>query len=284
MSLTVNARGIAEAKIQGLTLLPVIGAYELLFGLDIMVHPHAPGDFARQASVLGARVNLTAGGKRPLGFARPEARLDITQGAYPNRMTPALVMTLQPGQLAAIEQLRDRGDVGFELVLAGTGLDHHGQHDLREEWRIHIPRSEWLDKLRNAGARNVLLLEITLPLVDQPPTWIEVAKNLLQAEICFRDGDHRGSIAACRIALEELGHHKFGRKGWAAPLLERLAKERQSMTVAEREASLLATVMHYTHQAHHGGSEGGISHYSRDDALLILTMTLSLVRHCKSAD
>lgn len=49
------------------------------------------------------------------------------------------------------------------------------------------------------------------------------------------------------------------------------------ITKDEREAALWGAVRHYTHQAHHSGSEGGVSVYSRAEARLVLTLTASFV-------
>lgn len=97
MSITVNSRIVAEARIQGVTLRPVVGAYELLFGLDIAVNPQ--GDHGRQVFVIGARVGLRTNraGVQQAGFARPEAPIFIKQFVNPNRMSSILVLPLQPG-------------------------------------------------------------------------------------------------------------------------------------------------------------------------------------------
>jgi hypothetical protein len=49
---------------------------------------------------------------------------------------------------------------------------------MQDEWRIQVPRSEWLAKLRSAGARDVLLLEIPLPLLDTSKRWEEGSGNI----------------------------------------------------------------------------------------------------------
>ncbi len=79
---------------------------------------------------------------RALGFARPEGPFEIRQ--YPNQtgMTPALVLTLQPGQLAAIEDLRGTGDLDIELLAAGISPDPSDYHQVQDNWRVHMPRSE----------------------------------------------------------------------------------------------------------------------------------------------
>jgi hypothetical protein len=205
MSITVNSRIIAEARIQGVTLRPVVGAYELLFGLDMAIHPQQ--EYPYRVSIIGAGVTLRTGGNaQPVGFARPESSFDIRQGPHPHRMTPALVLPLQPGQVAAAERLRDTGDVTFELLATGAGTAPNGDQHVQDQWRIDIPRSDWLQKLRSAGARDILLLEIPLPLVDRPKEWVTITKELQRAEGYFGDGNHSGCVASCRIVLDELGH------------------------------------------------------------------------------
>jgi hypothetical protein len=198
-------------------------------------------------------------------------------------MTPGLVLPIQPGQLAAIERSREAGDVTFELLASGVGTDQNGDQPMQDQWRIDIPRSDWLQKLRSAGARNILLLEVPLPLVDQSKEWTAITNDLQRAEVNFRDGDYRGCVSLCRTVLDEVGHQKFGKKDWAGPLLDRLATDRTAMRAAEREGALWAAARHYAHLAHHASSDGGVSNYSRAEAQLVLTMVASLIAHARSA-
>ena len=92
-------------------------------------------------------------------------------------------------------------------------------------------------------------------------------------------------MAACRPAgaiVEELGCELFGGKNWAAPSLDRLSSDRRDMSKHEREGAMLATLRHYTHQAHHIQSEGGEPSYSRADAQHILALAASFVAHAMS--
>lgn len=276
MSINVGSRIVAEARIQALTLRAVVGAYEIVFAIDININEQ--NDFSRRAFIVGARASIKTDGNgaMPIGFARPESFLEIKQGRYSRRMTESLVLSLQPGQLAAIERLRDSGDVAFDLLVSAVGTDESGDYPVQDEWHIHVPRSDWIKKLDSAGARNILLLEVPLPLLDVPEGWADIAKNLKAAEENFRNGDYHGCVAACRNALEELGHQRFGTKDWAKPLLDRFANNRLAMTQKEREEAIWAAVRHYAHLAHHGGSEGGVLHYSRAEAQLVLTMVATL--------
>ena len=283
MSITVNSRIVAEARIQDVSLHQVVGAYELLFSLDISVNSAV--DHARRVSIIGARVSLrtNGGGLQQMGFARPGSSFVITQYNHPGRLTHTLVLPLQSGQLAAIERDRDAGDVSFELLAAGVGWEQNAEQAVQDDWRIQIPRSDWLEKLRSAKARDVLLLEVPMPFVDRPKEWEAVTRELQRAEKQFRDGDYNPCVSSCRIVLDELGHLKFGPGDWAGPLLERIAKDRGGMTGGEREAALWAAVRHYAHLAHHGPSAGGVPHYSRQEAQLVLTMVATLVGFAQSA-
>jgi hypothetical protein len=282
MSITVNSSIVAEARIQGVVIRPVVGSYELHFVLDVVISPQQ--QYSHRVSIIGAGVTLMTGGNaQPVGFARPESSFEIRQGQYQSRMTQALIVPLQPGQVVAIERLRDCGDVAFELLVTGVGTTQNGDQHIQDRWRIDIPRSDWLQKLRNAKARDILLLEVPLPLVDRSKEWTAISKDLQGAEVCFRDGDHRGCVALCRVVLDELGHQKFGKQDWSGPLLDRLGKDRTGMTASEREAALWAAARHYAHLAHHGTSDGGVSHYSRAEAHLVLMLVASLVGHAQSA-
>jgi len=280
MSLTINSLIIAEARIQGVTLRSVLGAYELIFGLYLTVNAHE--EAVRRASIMGARVTVKAGAGKShaLGFARPETPFEIITNKFASTMTPALTLTLQPGQLAALEELRGTGDLDFELLASGIGSGQHGLEQVQDTWRVHIPRSDWIRKLREAGARNVLLLEVPLSLPAEADS--SIARELRRAEEQFRNGDYYACVGSCRTAMQELGHRKFGKKSWAGPLLSRLASARDEMEKDEREAALWGALRHYTHQAHHAEGEGGVSAYTRSEAQLILTLTASLAARAQA--
>jgi len=283
MNITVNGRVVAEASIQGATVRPVVGAYEFLFSLNIAMHPQ--GDYACRIFVVGALVSLRTdrAGVQRVGFAQPQAPIIIKQSTHLARITPALVLPLQPGQVAAIERSRETGDVVFELQMIGVDSDQNGEHLVQNDWRFQVPRSDWLQKLRDAGARDVLLLEVPLPLVDRPKEWETVSNAIQDAEKHFREGDYHACVSSCRIALDELGHLKFGSGDWAGPQLDQLGKNRNGMTASDRETALWAVVRHYTHLAHHGPSSGGVVHFSRATAQLLLTMVAALIANAQSA-
>lgn len=277
MSLSINSLIIANANVQGVSLRPVVGAYELVFGLHLTVHPER--EFARCASIIGARITVKAGGSQnhAIGFARPEGAFEIRQRPRQSTMTPGLVLPMQPHQLAALEDQRGSGDLDFELEATGIGTDRNGEEQVQDTWRVHVPRSDWIKKLRDAKARNMLLLQIPLPFPTRSKKWGQVASELGRAEEHFRNGDYHACAASCRTVLQEVGFQKYKKRHWAGTLLNRLADGRDGMTKDEREAALWGAVRHYTHQAHHSGSEGGVTVYSRAEAQFVLTLTASFV-------
>ena len=204
MVLTIDSRVFADSRIQGVTLHPIVGACELRFGLLIVVGADTGGGH-RRAVVDGARVSVRADGNRrdDLGFACSDRRLEIEVLSHQDRYSPTLSLTLQPGQLAAIEKLRGVGDLHFDLEIMGTGYDRRGASPVQDSLRCHVPRSDWIEKLRAAEARDILLLEVPLPFPERSERWQRVADELLRAENRFRNGDYHACVGTCRTTVEE---------------------------------------------------------------------------------
>lgn len=281
MGLTIGSINLAETRVQGVTLRPLVGGYELIFGLYVTTHAEAQP--VRRASIHGARITVKPDGGKgcQLGFARPEGPFEIIAYPHQSSMTPGLYLPLQPGQIAALEVLRGTGDLTFELMMTGAGIDQNGAQQVQEEMRVTVSRSDWIRKLGDAGARDVLLLEVPLPLHPPSEAWDAITASLRRAEQQYRGGDYHSCVGSCRTVIQELGHHRFGDEKWASAPLDRLATGRNGMSKAEREVSLWAVMRHYTHQAHHGVSEGGAAGYTRAEAQFVLTLTAAAVAHAQ---
>lgn len=278
MSLTINGLIVGEISNQGVSLRPVLGAYELCFSFKITMNPKR--DYDRCVTIFGARVSLSndRGASLDVGFAQPEQPIELGQYDHSHTMTYSLIQSLQPGQLAELERIRDGENIAFRLQMLGVGTDEYGAQNVNDMQDFRVPRSEWIERLRNAGAKNILLLEVPVPLVDPPEEWAAAGKDLQQAVIHYQNGDYRSCVGMCRTVLDEIGRKKFdAEKDWATPLLQRLANDRPGMTRGEREAALWAAVRHYAHPAHHAVSDGGEQFYCRAEAKLILTTVAALV-------
>ena len=278
MELMVGERRIAYGETH-VDLRRLVGCYELVFTFRLTVVDARRGQ--SRASVAGARIVVaSAQGEAALGFARPEQPFEVACAAYVAQQTSSLHLDLQPTQLAALESLRDTGDMAFEIAAMGVGVDKGSETHLVGRGRVTVPCSEWIGKLRDAGARNILLLEVPMPLDDPSEGWQPIVASLQRAEELYVPGDYRGCIAACRETVEELGHHSFG-DDWHRGALGRLSAGHRSMTKPEREQALYAVLRHYAHQAHHMVSEGGEAVYTRPEAQLALRITAAAVAHAQ---
>jgi len=283
MGLAVGGWRIADTSIQGVSLRPLVGGHELVFGLSVTIDADEAG--VRRASIIGARVtvNPSEGEPQALGFARPETAFEIKCKPLPSAETHNLHLHLQPAQLTALEALRGTGDLVFELLASGIGTDKNGDQFVQDDWRIAVARSDWIKQLRDAGARNVLLLEVPLPLLSISDEWHEIAAGLQRAETQYRAGDFLSCVGSCRTVMQELGLFRYGQREWASGFLKQLASDPTGMTKSGREGALFAVLRHYTHQAHHGSSEGGVPGYTRAEAQFVLSLTTAAVAHAQAA-
>ena len=286
MGLTVGSRELADLRVRGVSLLPTVGGYEIAIGLDLTVNADNDASAApRRAAIIGARISVSGGEGQThrLGFARPEEPFAITSKPFTSRVTHSHRFHLHPSQLSALETLRGTEDLTFDLLVIGTGVDGQHEHQVQDNSQVSVPRSEWIDMLRDAGARDIMLLEVPLPLASPSDDSDEVRIALLKAEGQFRTGDYTGCIASCRTVIQEAGQRGHGQRQWAPKALDRLAGDRKAMTKSDRESALWAILRHYAHLAHHGTGEGGVPDFTRADAQFVFRLTVAAVVHAQAA-
>ena len=284
MGLTIGSWQIADPRVQSVTLRQIIGGFELIFGLRVAIR--GVENVVRRVSVAGSRITVRPndGEPRGLGFARPERPFEITSTSGGTTVSHDLYLYLQPGQIAALETLRGTGDLSFEFAASGTGFDEKGEQYVLGDWRHCVSRSDWIGQLRAAGACDVLLLEVPIPLNGAADEWRSVAASLQRAEEQYRNGDYHSCIGSCRTAMEELWIYRHGDREWASKALRPLASRstRDEMDKATREAAVFAVLRHYTNQAHHGPSEGGVAAYTRAEAQFVLSLAAAAAAHLQT--
>ena len=115
MTITVGSWRIADGIVQNVGLQPVMGAYELVFSLRLSVATGQSG--LPRASVLGARIMVQGSGgeSRPMGFAQPQQPFQLVCKEVAGSSTFSLHLSLQPSQVAALGELRDSGELTFQL-------------------------------------------------------------------------------------------------------------------------------------------------------------------------
>ena len=141
------------------------------------------------------------------------------------------------------ETLRGTSDLTFDFVASGTGIDENGEQYANGHWRHHLSRSDWIEQLRNVGPREILLLEVPIPLEGTADGWRAIATGLQRAEEQYHSGDYHSCVGSCRTVLEELGI--------------------------------------YTHLAQDGPSEGGVTAYTRAEAQFVISLTAAAAAHAQ---
>lgn len=267
IGLSVNSQVVANALVSRAHIRPLLGAYELEFPVDVTPTPLRDRPWWLCPQSMRVKVRGTV--DRELGVARPDRPETIHQnsGAYPR--TVWLRLSLQPHQLAALEDERDGHDLNFTLTLVGEGGDGG---DIREgfqaDLRLEVPRSRWIEQLRAAGVLDIILLEIPMPVGPLSGTQMAAAKHLRQAQSHFVGGNYGDCVGACRLVLDQLGV--------TANPLALFGSGQRAMTKADRGQAMLAAVRHFAHPAHHIGTDT----FTRSEAKLVLQITAA----CTVAD
>lgn len=136
MSLAVINRTIADAKIQAISLLPVLGGHEFILNLHASVHPR--DEISRYLVVHSARVSVRSksGTAKDLGRSFTDHPFIIRQFGNPAPTSAHFQSLLLPQQLAALEDHRDGGDLNFDVTLLTTGGDE------KERFEFHFRATE----------------------------------------------------------------------------------------------------------------------------------------------
>jgi hypothetical protein len=276
MELTVNSKIIADANVQRVQVRQLVGSFELSFSIEVSVH--SMRDLARWILLHSARVTArsTKGAQMEVGRLAPDKPVLVQQLTNTTQLSAQFSIALLPQQLAALEDQRDGGDLDFEIAMSGTGGDDKtGQVPTNATLWHRAPRSQWVAQLNGAGAANILLLEVPMPLIEPAASARAIDQHLRQAHKHFLDGSYRECVSECRQVTEELGRVSSGDP------YKQLGNrtDREAMTKEEREDAVVAVIQTYAHLSAHSPSRGGVMDFTRSDAKLILSLTAALVAH-----
>ena len=78
-------------------------------------------------------------------------------------------------------------------------------------WRHRVSRSDWIGQLHTAGARDVLLLEVPIPLKGTADDWQSIAASLQRAEEQYRSGDYHSCIEALQSGCRDSNNRGLSR-------------------------------------------------------------------------
>jgi hypothetical protein len=134
---------------------------------------------------------------------------------------------------------------------------------IQEEFHHRVPKSEWVKQLHQAGAINIQLLEVPVPIAGLTENQRRASDLLQAAQVHFAEGNYKSCIGDCREILEMISKSELA-------ILKLLSTDQnKGMTKGQREAAIFAVIRHYTHLAHHGAGVGEEA-FSRSDAKFLL--------------
>ena len=290
MAITVLSRKVADVRVDNIALRPTLGGYELLCTISgTTLQPiTSAGQTPYWFTIFGALINVgsTSGLKRLLTIARPDRPFRMQQEKERQlRIGFELKAILSPHQVAAIEDFCHEQELRFELVVSGEGgvpTQTEKRDSIFDTWSITVPRSRWTEQLRSAGALDILLIEVPMPVGDVPPEWRASAEHLKRAQRMFVEGNYSECVSRCRAVLDLVANHPITKQKWTEAL-KMLDKERELMSKEQREIAILAAVRNYTHLAHHPDDAPGSDQFLRSEAKLLLTLTASAIAYLWNA-
>lgn len=276
MPLSYASTIIAEFEVKGLNAWPALDGLLLSLSTSYRTYGRSPENASPgNASLSQLRCSIGIGATAPakiiaIGF--PEYPVDILPQQIGGTHYLAFRFPISSTQINKIEQIRANSEMVFQIQIQGwastTSDGYHATQDLRYD----ISQDSWLKILQEGGYSKSLLFEALQP----EPIALSCGPVLDKAAHFYRTGDYENCVSNCRIALESLS--KEINEGDSERSAEgKFSTMRKSMSKLEREYLLRAAAKHYTHLAHHTGSEGEIHLFGRSDAYLILTLTGALV-------
>lgn len=157
---------------------------------------------------LGGRVEVQArGGNRPyVGPLQPATAQPIDIGPFGQDTSAQLTLDVTDRQFWLIDENRVSGAVQVYLNFTGYALVD-GQHvAITEQQQLNhqISQSDWLDLVRRAGLRRVLLLELETPDPQAHPDLAEALDYFAKARSRYGDGDWPGTVESIRQSLAAL--------------------------------------------------------------------------------
>lgn len=199
----VEGVGNVGMTLQQLSGRPGIGAHHLLARLEVTSRPVLEGGTVLLSVTAEVAMSFAGGGPRPLGPGRFSGPVALSSVPRPS---VDLTVDLSDGQVEQIDALRDGGDVGLVLDVAGVAHHPDGRADqFTGQYQLHVARGDWVEALGQAGA--LYAATVTLLLTPSGPGRArpEVAAALARARQALAVGRWTDAVAGCRQVLEVAG-------------------------------------------------------------------------------
>jgi hypothetical protein len=284
MGISAGGGSIAEVRVAGLTATRGVGFSRLVFSLALNVTPKQKDS----SSILinnpvcdvwvGTARSESQSDLSLLGVATPDSCWHTYTLDYPSTDGFSLFLDLSGERLAALEQLRAGRSLFFRLNLHVTTHPKSGLHRSLDIVWFEANPSLWSKVLHDFGFLDVLLLGIELPTKDVPSKLTGVVKQIQDAHGDLIAGRYDGVVARVRLALEAIEKITGMEQPDAAARLAFVERgTREAMPKSMRRDFVHAAIRNYAHLAHHPDSSGKPEHFSRHDAMFILSAAAALI-------
>jgi hypothetical protein len=246
-----------------------LGFYRLTFIVDLNIDS---SDATMGDRLIGLVADIVVGGQ-PAGRAVPlPNQLPILPSNYSLERQLNLELDLNREQIEAIEDLRNGGDLTFNVALHTTLSDPAGQLRQVTPSAAHtVNQSVWLGVLEQMRYSKTLLIEVPVPDAQQSPELAAASMGLVQARQAMSRGDYREAVGVCRDVMDKINS--------ALKDDDNLAEfsNLREKTKADRVRLLRRAVRVFTHPAHHGDDVAGRFEWNRVDAASTISIVAALL-------
>jgi hypothetical protein len=234
-------------------------------------------------SVMGERLNTIqtdiAAGGRTLGRAKAQPhQLPIVPANYAQERQINFELDLDRARLEAIENVRNGGDITFNITFFPTLVDQSGQlRQTTSQAAFVANQSTWATVLEQMDYRKTMLLELPVPDGAQFPELAAAARSLAQAQQAMARGDHREAVGLCRDVLEDM---MLALKD--DDIIDFTGTK--EMDKAKRLRLLRRAARVFTHPARHKDEVAVAFEWNRVDAASTITLVAALLNELGAPD
>ncbi|MEW8266051.1 MAG: hypothetical protein AB2731_07930 [Candidatus Thiodiazotropha sp.] len=208
-----------------------------------------------------------------LGRANLEVPKSFIQTEYEQNQGILFEILLAPQQLEAIEKIRQGEGVEFKLDIKGELEDKQNTLPRNQEIRFIVNQRGWIDILKQVGYGDYILFELPVYL-DGQEHLLSAYNEINEAKRQLYYGHYYQVVSHCRTALEKL----LQNDDKISELRKQYAdfSKKKKMLKEQRFILFRDALNHITHLAHHMASDGSITSFSREEAIMVLGATAAV--------
>ncbi|MDR3368418.1 hypothetical protein [Rhodoferax sp.] len=280
MSFQYNSYSLADITVGSISGRGGVGIAQIYFGLSFsVIYNQKEPVTVRDIRVKVEVASDGSGSVHFLGLAQTEIAWQFTTKAWSQTESNQFLLTLTDGQLFALEKLRNGLGLRFQLTVSAMAYGDHGPL-LQNESKSHdINSLTWAKVLRDLGGDEYLTVAISLPRCEPDSALAPAVSLIKKAHKALLDGQYEFAVSNCRLAIDS-ARTACDEEIAVKEAVALFPSKKTSMTKLQRELLIEESARHYTHLAHHAGDGGQFEIFSRDDALLLLSVSVGVISSC----